>query len=474
MKFEVGQERVQVHFLAAYADAVFGPRKIKEILNYPSCPEIIIKVFQEKYTSFFSVKDLNDLFLFIENKIIKRPEEFYKKVKKKFDNDDKKTAKILFKKYADSWQEINAGLLAIKYITGYLPVLRYVEVVATRHLKDSFSNNNIKISNKELFLLTSVDSYITLTTKEKMDLLKIAIKYYRAKKEYYLPEIKKHAEKYKYIELHISTKNPLTYQDFERRLKGLFDESRKKLLSQLMKLKNQNLMINKHKKAIIKKYQFNKFERDILKILEFISEAKVKITDHICLLNFKLIDAAKKLSEQWGIQKKLFFLMFPEEIKKYSKKNKLDQKIISLIKKRKNAVIWVKGSRLKVFFGMEAIDFLSKKITEEKVKTNQISGTPIFKGKIKGIAKIVKSTKDFSKVKKGDILVSSDTTPDFVPVFSKVSAIITDEGGVICHAAIVAREMKIPCVVGTKIATKILKDNDLIEIDAEKGIIKKI
>jgi pyruvate,water dikinase len=55
-----------------------------------------------------------------------------------------------------------------------------------------------------------------------------------------------------------------------------------------------------------------------------------------------------------------------------------------------------------------------------------------------------------------------------------VSAIITDEGGVICHAAIVAREMKIPCIVGTKIATKVLRDNDMVEIDAERGIIKKI
>lgn len=82
--------------------------------------------------------------------------------------------------------------------------------------------------------------------------------------------------------------------------------------------------------------------------------------------------------------------------------------------------------------------------------------------------------KDFSKIKKGDILVSSDTTPDFVPIFHKVSAIITDEGGVICHAAIVAREMKIPCVVGTKSATQVFKDNDVVELDAENGIIKKI
>ncbi len=153
---------------------------------------------------------------------------------------------------------------------------------------------------------------------------------------------------------------------------------------------------------------------------------------------------------------------------------KLDKKLVNLIKKRKNAVIWAKGDKLKVFFGKRANEFLKKKITQEKIEANEINGTPIFKGKLRGRIKIVKSIQDFPKVKKGDILVSSDTTPDFVPIFNKVSAIITDEGGVICHAAIVAREMKIPCIVGTKIATKVLKDNDMVELDAKKGIIKKI
>lgn len=64
------------------------------------------------------------------------------------------------------------------------------------------------------------------------------------------------------------------------------------------------------------------------------------------------------------------------------------------------------------------------------------------------------------------------TTPDYIQLIKKSSAIITDEGGLLCHAAIVAREFKKPCVIGTKIATKILKDGDLVEVDANKGIVK--
>lgn len=66
------------------------------------------------------------------------------------------------------------------------------------------------------------------------------------------------------------------------------------------------------------------------------------------------------------------------------------------------------------------------------------------------------------------------TLPDYVSAMKLAKAIITDEGGITCHAAIISRELGIPCIVGTKIATKILKDGDLVEVDADRGIIKII
>lgn len=90
---------------------------------------------------------------------------------------------------------------------------------------------------------------------------------------------------------------------------------------------------------------------------------------------------------------------------------------------------------------------------------------------IVGRVKIVENKEELSKISKGDIIVSPMTTPEYAPIFKKVSAIVTDEGGITCHAAIVSRELKIPCIIGTKIATKVLKDGDLVEVDAEKGMI---
>lgn len=87
---------------------------------------------------------------------------------------------------------------------------------------------------------------------------------------------------------------------------------------------------------------------------------------------------------------------------------------------------------------------------------------------------IVKDRSELSKVKKGDILVARLTTPDFVMAMEKAAAIVTDIGGLTSHAAIVSRELGIPCVVGTETATQILKDDDLVEVDANKGIVKII
>lgn len=104
----------------------------------------------------------------------------------------------------------------------------------------------------------------------------------------------------------------------------------------------------------------------------------------------------------------------------------------------------------------------------------ELKGQVAQKGKVRGAVRIVKNKRQMENVAEGDILVSPMTTPDFLPAMKKAAAFVTDEGGIMCHAAIVAREMKKPCVIGTKIATQVLKDGDLVEVDAEKGIVRKL
>jgi pyruvate,water dikinase len=87
------------------------------------------------------------------------------------------------------------------------------------------------------------------------------------------------------------------------------------------------------------------------------------------------------------------------------------------------------------------------------------------------IVRILKTDADNKKVKRGDVVVAPMTIPSFMPALEKAIAFVTDEGGITCHASIVAREMHKPCIIGTKIATKVLKDGDMVEVDADRGVV---
>lgn len=147
--------------------------------------------------------------------------------------------------------------------------------------------------------------------------------------------------------------------------------------------------------------------------------------------------------------------------------------------KRREAMnlILFAGKGEEVFFTEEPedIEILKQAMIPQANKNNQeIKGQTGNKGKYTGPARIIMNYHDFSKMQTGDVLVSTMTTPDFVVLMHKAGAIVTDIGGMLCHAAIVSREINKPCVIGTKFATQILKDGDIVEVDADNGIVKII
>jgi len=109
---------------------------------------------------------------------------------------------------------------------------------------------------------------------------------------------------------------------------------------------------------------------------------------------------------------------------------------------------------------------------EQQINVRELRGQVAYPGSVSGVAKIIRTVKDLPKMKEGDILISSSTNPDLLPAMKKAGAIVTEMGGITCHAAIVARELHIPCVVGTKIALKAIHDGDQLDVDATKGIVK--
>jgi len=158
------------------------------------------------------------------------------------------------------------------------------------------------------------------------------------------------------------------------------------------------------------------------------------------------------------------------EIEQYFASNKLPKDI----EKRKKFIL-LKHSNGKVekYFDKKYLyEFNLVEDIDENIK--EIKGQVAYQGKVRGKVKILRKVEDIKDFHEGDILVASMTDPRYVPAMKKAGAIITDEGGVTCHAAIVSRELKKPCVMATKIASRVLKDGDEVEVDAERGEIRKI
>ncbi len=159
------------------------------------------------------------------------------------------------------------------------------------------------------------------------------------------------------------------------------------------------------------------------------------------------------------------------EIKGYLATKKPINKELAGRRKDKFGVVMIDG-RILVFSGNE-VDALEENV-ELPEDLDRVSGMIACQGKVTGTARIVITRKDFDKVQSGDILISKMTTPEFMVVINRCSGMITDIGGITCHAAIVSRELKKPCIIGTKYATTFFHDGDLVELDALQGLAKKL
>jgi rifampicin phosphotransferase len=109
--------------------------------------------------------------------------------------------------------------------------------------------------------------------------------------------------------------------------------------------------------------------------------------------------------------------------------------------------------------------------SDDPLVLNGAAGSP---GVVRGPARVIRSLADAWRLQAGDILVAETTAPPWTPLFSTVAAVVTDTGGVLSHCAVVAREYRIPAVVGTGMATARIADGQLIEVDGDRGVVRII
>lgn len=191
------------------------------------------------------------------------------------------------------------------------------------------------------------------------------------------------------------------------------------------------------------------------------------------------------INRMLGILSKQFDVV-KDDLQQYSRKELLglfnNKQINKQILKNRKKSFTMKGDGRKIFqiSGEEAELIISHFLSQAPTKKIELRGMVANKGKIIGEARVISADYEnfdqlkyiIKEMKKGEILIAETTSPELMIACEKAGAIVTNQGGLISHAAIVSRELKIPCIVGTGNATDLFKDGDLVEVDANEGMVR--
>ncbi|MBU1976039.1 MAG: hypothetical protein KKG59_06570 [Nanoarchaeota archaeon] len=214
----------------------------------------------------------------------------------------------------------------------------------------------------------------------------------------------------------------------------------------------------------------------ILHALTLLQDDRKMINSQICYYTNHVV--MKRLEKLIGIDYLLLRYLDQELLSTYIQNKDVDELNKKLEERQEISIISRKNGNLMILSGRAAEDYLNTRSVElyisDSTEITEVKGQIANMGKVTGIARVIKLSSNVRTFKKGDIIITGMTTPDFTPLIKKAGGIVTDEGGITCHAGIISRELNKPCVIGTKIATQVFKDGDKIEVDADKGIVRKI
>lgn len=178
----------------------------------------------------------------------------------------------------------------------------------------------------------------------------------------------------------------------------------------------------------------------------------------------------KKIAEKENYNSDYLTCLTQLEFENYLQTKKLpDEKILQT--RFGSSILYFENAKECIEIGKQT-ENIEKAVFSKSIQgKKEIKGISVCSGIIIGTARIIPDPHQIDIFNKGDILITGMTRPEFLPIMKKASAVVTDAGGILCHAAISARELKIPCVVGTQLASSIFHDGDKIKVDANTGII---
>lgn len=284
-----------------------------------------------------------------------------------------------------------------------------------------------------------------------------------------------HIDKFAFTTTNLMLGKPMTSETILERLKNELKTNTREILTQREKhTESDNQII---KKILTQLTSFPDIYERTLLAQEFIywRNNRLDIPSRSDLLIKPMFE---KIARNMGISYNEFVALTYDEIQTWFQDNKKLPTKKELYARKDHAAVYLKNKKITVItdrmkypklkLDHETPSLINTRITEE------ITGSIAYKGKATGKVRRISNKDDISAMQDGEIVVTSMTRPEMILALEKAAAFVTDQGGLLSHAAIVSRELKKPCIIGTQNATKLLKTGDLIEVDATKGIVTKI
>ncbi|MBR9692688.1 hypothetical protein GOV07_02020 [Candidatus Woesearchaeota archaeon] len=235
--------------------------------------------------------------------------------------------------------------------------------------------------------------------------------------------------------------------------------------------------IKKEQERLIKEYAIPENIQELAKTVQEFSHIRLEVRHGWVSFEWANRHVMEELGRRYGLTLRQIENHIKEEIIAMVKEGKRVPEE-ELARRDELFIGFLKDGEFGFKVGKEAKDFIKRNELEKELDMTELKGQIASKGYAKGRATVIKADRDtmaeIVKMKKGDILIATQTKPLFMPAIEKAAAIVTDEGGITGHAAIVSREFGVPCLIATQHATKIFKDGDLIEVDANTGIVRKL
>jgi phosphohistidine swiveling domain-containing protein len=211
--------------------------------------------------------------------------------------------------------------------------------------------------------------------------------------------------------------------------------------------------------------------KNIVEMAQLLAHVQDRRKECVLRHNFYCLNVLDRLAAERAIDKELLFSATAEELFDFLETGKLDEKTLSYRAKKPYAILYFNGKAEFTYGDDVAAVYSPSHYFEHDSEVKEIRGTSAFQGHVKGIVRVLLTHEDMKDFKEGEILVTNQTTPEFVPAMKKAVAVVTDQGGITSHASIVSRELQVPCVVGTKVSTKVLQTGDMVEVDAKRGVV---